>query len=58
MRTRLRLISLAVSLPPGPTHPGADSGPTRFEIAAWFADIWQIDSATQSFSASLVLVIR
>ena len=68
MRTRLLLISLAVSLggavaeavplPLGPTRPGADSGPTRVEIAAWFADIWQFDSATQSFSASLVLVIR
>ncbi len=47
-----------VPLPPPPPRPSADSGPTRVEVTGWFADISEIDSAEQSFSASLVVVLR
>ena len=45
-------------LPPSPPRPGAEAGPTRIGVAAWFADISKIDSAAQTFSANIVLVLR
>lgn len=48
----------SVPLPPAPTRPGAEAGATRISVDAWFADISAIDSSAQTFSASLVLVLR
>lgn len=47
-----------VPLPPAPQRPGADSGPTKVGVTAWFSDISKIDSAAQSFSASLIFLLR
>lgn len=47
-----------VPLPPSPQRPGAASGATKISVAAWFADISKIDSAAQTFSANLALVLR
>jgi gamma-aminobutyric acid receptor subunit beta len=46
------------SLPPSPPRPGAEAGPTEVGVTAWFADISEINSATQSFTADVVLVFR
>lgn len=48
----------AVALPPGPPRPGAESGPTEVHFTAWFLDVSRIESAAQSFEASLMLVLR
>ncbi len=45
-------------LPPSPLRPGSDGGPTKVAVTAWFADISKIDSAAQSFSASLIIRLR
>jgi hypothetical protein len=45
-------------LPPTPLRPGGDSGPTRVHYAIWIADISHIDSVAQTFSASLVVLLR
>lgn len=45
-------------IPPSPPRPGAESGATRISVDAWFADISKIDSAAQTFSANVVLVLR
>lgn len=45
-------------LPPSPQRPGAGAGPTKVAVTAWFADISKIDSAAQSFSASLLFLMR
>jgi hypothetical protein len=47
-----------VPLPPPPQRPGAESGATTISVDAWFADISNIDSAAQTFSANLALVLR
>ena len=47
-----------VPLPPSPQRPGAASGATTISVAAWFADISEIDNAAQTFSANLVFVLR
>jgi hypothetical protein len=43
---------------PAPARPNAEAGPTEVTIAAWFADISKIDSAAQTCSANLVLVMK
>ncbi len=53
-----RARSEPVPLPPAPARPGAASGPTKVQVAAWFVDISQIDSAAQTFTANLVLAVR
>lgn len=45
-------------LPPAPTRPGADAGPTEVQIVAYFADILRIDSATQTFTVNLALLME
>jgi hypothetical protein len=47
-----------VPLPPKPQRPGAESGPTELSVTAWFADISNIDSAAQTFTANLFLLFR
>ena len=47
-----------VPLPPSPQRPNADGGPTKVGVTAWFSDISKIDSAAQSFSASLIILLR
>jgi len=39
-------------------RPGADDGPTRVSIGIWMIDITSIDSAQQSFTAEMALVLR
>jgi hypothetical protein len=47
-----------IPMPPSPPRPGADAGPTKISILAWFADISKIDSVAESCSANLVIVMR
>jgi len=44
--------------PPSPPRPEAAAGPTRVSYAVWVSDIKQIDSVAQTFSASIVLLLR
>ena len=39
-------------------RPNADSGPTQISVAIWFGDVSSIDSAQQSFTADVVVVLR
>ncbi|HLC11705.1 MAG TPA: hypothetical protein VJK31_00470 [Chthoniobacterales bacterium] len=39
-------------------RPRADDGPTRVSIGIWMVDITSIDSAQQSFTAEMALVLR
>ncbi|MEK6263147.1 MAG: hypothetical protein AABP62_31605, partial [Planctomycetota bacterium] len=49
---------LPVALPSEAQRPGAESGPTRVSVGIWVADISQIDSVAQTFSANLGIVLR
>jgi hypothetical protein len=54
------LIHLAagVEAPTIIERPNADSGPTQVSVAIWFVDISGIDSALQSFTADVVVVLQ
>src|SRR6266480_940225 len=39
-------------------RPNADSGPTQISVGIWVADISNIDSAQQNFTAELAVVLR
>src|SRR5438034_2185390 len=39
-------------------RPNADSGPTQISVGIWVADISNIDSAQQNFTAKLAVVLR
>jgi hypothetical protein len=39
-------------------RPNADSGPTQISVGIWLADISNIDSAQQSFTAEIAVVLR
>src|SRR6266481_5937042 len=39
-------------------RPNVDSGPTQISVGIWLADISNIDSAQQSFTAEIALVLR
>jgi hypothetical protein len=39
-------------------RPNADSGPTQVSVQIWFVDINSIDSAQQSFTADIAIVLR
>src|SRR5438876_8766402 len=39
-------------------RPNADSGPTQISVGIWVADISNIDSAQQSFTAEVAIVLR
>jgi hypothetical protein len=63
---RLFLLSIIAStyalaaptpLPPAETRPGAETGPTKVAVAVWATDIVQIDSAAQTFNASLFVAL-
>src|SRR6266436_7592261 len=45
-------------MPAAIERPGADDGPTRVSIGIWMVDITNIDSAQQSFTAEMALVLR
>lgn len=45
-------------LSPAPERPGMGTGPTKISVSAWFADISKIDSASQSFSGSLLFMMQ
>lgn len=46
-----------VPLSPAELRPGADAGPTQISVAVWVTDIVQIDSAAQTFNASLIVAL-
>jgi hypothetical protein len=50
--------NVPAALPPASPRPGAADGPTVVRVTAWLADISEINSATQSISADLVLLFR
>src|SRR3989454_9070675 len=56
----VRSIQLASSaeMPPLIDRPNADSGPTEISVGIWVADISNIDSAQQNFTAELAIVLR
>jgi hypothetical protein len=39
-------------------RPNADAGPTQISVEIWFVDINSIDSAQQSFTADVAVVVR
>ena len=39
-------------------RPNADSGPTQISVGIWVADISDIDSAQQTFTAEIAVVLR
>src|SRR5207244_1668738 len=45
-------------MPAAIERPGADDSPTRVSIGIWMVDITNIDSAQQSFTAEMALVLR
>ena len=55
-----RSIQLASSaeMPPLIDRPNADSGPTQISVGIWVADISNIDSAQQTFTAEIAVVLR
>src|SRR4029453_11421318 len=56
----VRSIELASSaeMPPLIDRPNADSGPTEISVGMWIVDISSIDSAQQTFTAEIALVLR
>jgi len=56
----LRSIQLASSaeMPPLIDRPNADSGPTEISVGIWVVDISSIDSAQQTFTAEIAVVLR
>ena len=56
----VRSIELASSaeMPPLIDRPNADSGPTEISVGMWVADISTIDSAQQTFTAEIAVVLR
>ena len=56
----VRSIQLASSAetPPLIDRPNADSGPTEISVGMWVADISSIDSAQQTFTAEIAVVLR
>lgn len=47
-----------VAPPAGPSRPGIESGPTKVTVGVWVTDISKIDSVAQTFTASVVLMLR
>lgn len=45
-------------MPPLIDRPNADSGPTEISVGMWVADISSIDSAQQTFTAEIAVVLR
>src|SRR5260370_7290749 len=51
-------ITLGSEAPALIDRPNADSGPTQISVGIWVADISNIDSAQQNFTAELAVVLR
>ncbi len=47
-----------VSLPPAPSRPGSDAGPTPVQYTVWIGDIPRIDSVAQTFDANFFIIFR
>jgi hypothetical protein len=45
-------------MPPLIDRPDADSGPSEISVGMWVADISSIDSAQQTFTAEIAVVLR
>jgi len=56
----VRSIQLAsgAEIPPLIDRPNADSGPTEISVGMWMADISSIDSAQETFTAEIAVVLR
>ena len=55
---RSRAAEAQTSLPPAPLRPDAEVGPTEISVGIWASDISKIDSAAQTFTASLFVGMR
>ena len=53
-----RAAEAQASLPPAPLRPDAEMGPTKISASLWASDISKIDSASQTFTASLFVGMR
>ncbi|MGA7215802.1 MAG: hypothetical protein WBX20_16490 [Terrimicrobiaceae bacterium] len=53
-----RAAEVRASLPPAPLRPEAEMGPTKISVGIWASDISKIDSAVQTFTASLFVGLR
>jgi hypothetical protein len=51
-------LALGSEAPPLIDRPNADSGPTEISVGMWVADISSIDSAQQTFTAEIAVVLR
>ena len=60
----LVLVAMSIQLAGGAEapavieRPGAEDGPTRVSIGIWMVDITSIDSAQQTFTAEIAIVLR
>jgi Neurotransmitter-gated ion-channel ligand binding domain/Neurotransmitter-gated ion-channel transmembrane region len=54
----LILHSHGAEMPTAIDRPSADAGPTDISVGIWIVDISNIDSAQQSFTAEIALVLR
>jgi len=50
--------ALGADLPAVIDRPRAQDGPTQVSVGIWIADITSIDSAQQSFTAEIAVVLR
>src|SRR4030095_90354 len=51
-------VASSAEMPPLIDRPNADSGPTQISVGIWVADISNIDSAQQTFTAEILVVLR
>ena len=51
-------LASSAKIPPLIDRPDADSGPTEISVGMWIADISSIDSAQQTFTAEIAVVLR
>ena len=51
-------LALGSEAPPLIDRPNADSGPTEISVGIWVVDINSIDSAQQTFTAEIAVVLR
>ncbi len=51
-------LALGSEAPPLIDRPNADSGPTEISVGMWVVDISSIDSAQQTFTAEIAVVLR
>jgi hypothetical protein len=60
----LVVFALSIRLPLGSEAPplidraNADAGPTQISVGIWVADVSNIDSAQQTFTAEIAVVLR